>query len=639
MSNKTSRLPGQAVPGTVIGGPSQVIRKWFRGNPANAAWARPALLGLLVLTSVLYAWGLDQNGWANSYYSAAAMAGSEDWTAFFYGSSDPGNAITVDKPPLSLWIMSLSVRIFGLNSWSILLPQALMGVLSVYLLYRMVTKRTDPATGLLAGLFFAITPVATVMFRYNNPDALLALLMIGAAYGTLEAIDAGKLRWLLVAGACVGAGFLAKQLQVLLLLPALAVSYLAFSRAAVVRRFMHLGAAFFVAALVGGWWFVLVQLVNPSLRPFIGGTRNNSVVELTVGYNGLDRLTGEAAVRTMTPGNSDDLEAGFQRFLEPQFTGQFGWFLPLALAGICITAWFLWKRTDRTSKRAVLLLCGIWFATSATVLAFMSGIVHPYYSLAAVPPLSCLAAFGFVHLVRHTRHWKPRLGLGIALLACMIIAYVSAARSTSDFPWFPQALLILGSVSIAVVLIPASGLRIRWVSVAVPLVTLLAGPVLWSVNTTLSAHVGAGVIAGPSILHIRTDSPDRLQLPPNIPPTLLILSYGDIPVPAVIDRLRQDPQSVTWPAAMVGSESAANYQLTSGRAVMPVGGFDGTDPFPTLEQFQDLVHAGRVGSMVIQKLPPTTLEGHGEAARIVDWVSTHYKAETIDGAQYYALLP
>lgn len=627
------------MPGTVIGDPSRVIRKWLRGNPANAAWVRPAILGLLVLTSVLYMWGLDQNGWANSYYSAAAMAGSEDWTAFFYGSSDPGNAITVDKPPLSLWIMALSVRIFGLNSWSMLLPQALMGVVSVYLLYRMVAKRTDPATGLLAGLFFAVTPVATVMFRYNNPDALLTLLMIGAAYATLEAIDRGKLRWLLVAGALVGAGFLTKQLQILLILPALGAGYIAFSRVPVLRRFIHLGAAVLVAALMGGWWFMLVQLTDPAARPFIGGTRNNSVIELTVGYNGLDRLTGEAAVRTMTPGNSDDLTTGFQRFLEPQFTGQFGWLLPLALGGICVAGWLLWKRTDGRTKRAFLLLCAVWFATSATVLAYMSGIVHPYYSLVAVPPLSCLAAVGFIHLVRRRRHWKPRLGLGMAVLACMIFAYVSAARSTSDFPWFPQALLILGSVSTALVVIPAADLSVRWVSVAVPLATLLAGPILWSVNTTLSPHVGAGVIAGPSILHVRTDSPDRQQLPPNIPPTLLILSYGDIPVNGVIDRLQHEPQGVTWPAAMIGSESAANYQLASGRAVMPVGGFDGTDPYPTLEQFQDFVHAGRISSMVIQKLPPTTLDGHGEAAKIVDWVSTHYKAQTIGGAQYYALRP
>ena len=611
----------------------------FRGPAQDLPWQRPALLSLLAFASVLYMWGLDRNGWANSYYSAAAMAGSEDWTAFFYGSSDPSNAITVDKPPMSLWIMSLSVRVFGLNSWSILIPQALMGVLSVYLIYRMVKKRCDTPTGLLAGLFFAITPVATVMFRYNNPDALLTLLIIGAAYATLESIDRGKLRWLLVAGALVGAGFLTKQLQVLLVLPALGVSYLAFSRAPIVKRLLHLGGALLVAVLAGGWWFALVQLADPSSRPFIGGTRNNGVIELTVGYNGLDRLTGEAAVRTMTPGNSGDLEAGFQRFLQPQFSGQFGWFLPLALAGIWIISWLLFKRAGGTPKRALLLLCAIWFVTSATVLAFMSGIVHPYYSLVGVPPLSCLAAFGFIHLLRLRKHLKPRLGLGLALFACLIVAYVSAARSTSDFPWFPETLLILGAMSIALLLIPSADLRIQRISIFVPLFTLFLGPVLWSFNTILSPHVGAEVIAGPSILHIRTDSPDRQQLPPNITPTLLVLSYGDVPVPGIIDRLRQDPQSVTWSAAIVGSESAANYQLASGRAVMPVGGFDGTDPFPTLAQFKDLVRAGRVGSMVIQKLPPATIEGQGEAARIVDWVRTHFNAEAIDGAQYYALGP
>ncbi|WP_197023103.1 ArnT family glycosyltransferase [Arthrobacter sp. MA-N2] len=567
------------------------------------------------------------------------MAGSEDWTAFFYGSSDPGNAITVDKPPLSLWIMSLSVRIFGLSSWSILLPQALMGVLSVYLLYRMVAKRTDPATGLLAGLFFAVTPVATVMFRYNNPDALLTLLMIGAAYAALEAVDRGKLRWLLAAGACVGAGFLAKQLQILLILPALGVSYLAFSRLPIIRRLVHLCTAFLVAALTGGLWFVLVQLANPSSRPFIGGSRTNSVVELTVGYNGLDRLTGEAAVRTMSPETSDDLASGFQRFLQPQFSGQFGWYLPLALAGLCIVSWLLWKRAAGIQKRALLVLCAIWFVTSATVLAFMSGIVHPYYSLVAVPPLSCLAAFGLVHLLRLKTQWKPRLGLGVALLGCVIFAYVIAARSISDFPWFPQTLLILGSVSIAVLLIPAPGRRVQRISTAVLLPALLAGPLLWSISTVLSPHVGASVMAGPSILNTRTDSPDRRQLPGNMPPELWILSFGDTPGPGVVDRLRQAPTNVTWSAAMVGSESAANYQLASGRAVIPVGGFDGTDPSPTLEQFQELVGDGRIGSMVIQNLPPMTLEGRGEAARIIDWVRSHFRAESIDGVQYYSLRP
>ena len=224
---------------------------------------------LLALTGLLYLWGLDRNGWANSYYSAAAMAGSQDWTAFFFSSSDPGNAISVDKPPLSLWVMSASVWAFGLSPWSILVPQALMGVASVYLLYRMVRTYVGGAAGLLAATFFAATPVAVVMFRYNNPDALLTLLMIGVAYATLESIRRNSVRWLILAGALTGAALLTKQLQIALVLPAVAAAYLMFAAAPLLKRVLHLTIALVTAAITGGWWFVLVQLIpasSPALR-------------------------------------------------------------------------------------------------------------------------------------------------------------------------------------------------------------------------------------------------------------------------------------------------------------------------------------------------------------------------------------
>lgn len=442
MSNNTSRLRGQAPQSALIQGRSQVIRKWIRGKPLDPTWQRPALLALLASASVLYLWGLDRNGWANSYYSAAAMAGSEDWTAFFYGSSDPGNAITVDKPPMSLWIMSLSVRVFGLNPWSILLPQALMGVLSVYLLYRMVTKRTDPATGLLAGLFFAVTPVVTVMFRYNNPDALLTLLMIGAAYATLEAIDKGKLRWLLGAGALVGAGFLTKQLQVALVLPAIALTYALFAKKPVYVRLLHLGTGLLAAVVASGWWFLIAQTVNPANRPFIGGSRSNSIWELTLGYNGLDRLTGEDATRTMSGASAavvdPKLDPGLTRFLQPQFSGQFGWFLPLAIAGLGIAVVLVIRRRGTPGQRSLMVLCATWFVCSATVLAMMSGIVHPYYAISTVPSLSCLAALAAVYLVRRFTTGLIRLLSGLVLVLSLVLAYVSASRSVLDFPGLPR---------------------------------------------------------------------------------------------------------------------------------------------------------------------------------------------------------
>jgi 4-amino-4-deoxy-L-arabinose transferase-like glycosyltransferase len=643
LSNKSSRLPGQTVPSAVIGGRSQAIPgwpKWFRGNPLNPVWERPALAGLLVLASVLYSWGLDRNGWANAYYSAAAMAGSEDWTAFFYGSSDPSNAITVDKPPLALWIMSLSVRIFGLNSWSILLPQAVMGVLSVYLLYRMVRKRTDAATGLLAGLFFAVTPVSTVIFRYNNPDALLTLLMIGAAYATLESIDRQRPIWLIVAGACVGAGFLTKQLQVALILPAIALAYVLFARLPVYLRLLHLGAGLLAAVVASGWWFVIAQTADPARRPFIGGSRSNSIWELTLGYNGLDRLTGADASRTISAANAalvTKFDPGIMRFLHPQLSGQFGWFLPLAIAGLGIAILFLVRRHRTSEQRSFLMLCAIWLVCSATVLATMAGIVHPYYTISTVPPLSCLAAFAGTYLIRGLKNRLVRLVSGLVLALGLIVGYISASRSVLDFPWLPLILLITGGLSVAIALLPATSRRLQAVTGILVGASILLGPAIWSVNTVLSPHIGAGVVAGPSILGVRTDHPDRTQLPPGTPLAFTAVMFGDIPSPGVLERIRTSPASVRWAAAVIGSETAANYQLDSSKAILAVGGFDGTDPFPTLEQFQNMVHSGNVGSFMIQNVPPLTSEGKGESARIVHWVESNFQPEVIDGVSFYHL--
>jgi 4-amino-4-deoxy-L-arabinose transferase-like glycosyltransferase len=613
-----------------------------RGLLGGQGIQRFALVVLLALTSLLYLWGLDRNGWANSYYSAAAMAGSQDWTAFFFSSSDPGNAISVDKPPLSLWVMSASVWTFGLSPWSILVPQALMGIASVYLLYRMVRTYVSPSVAFLAATALAVTPVAAVMFRYNNPDALLTLLMIGAAYAALESIRRRRLRWLILAGVLTGSALLTKQLQIALLLPAIAAAYLMFASGPIVKRLLHLLAALITAAVAGCWWFIVVQMTPSSDRPFVGGSRFNSAVELTLGYNGMDRLTGEDASRTMSPSPAslvEKLDPGYQRFLQPQFSGQFGWFLPLAIAGLVLAIWHLKRGSGSIQYRAFLVLCGVWFLCSATVLAFMSGIVHPYYSLTLVPPLCCLAAIALVHLYRLRDRRPVRWALGGTLLTTMVLGFVTAVRSTADFPGGPLVALGLWAIAIALQLLPPPSQILRSISTGILAVALLLGPVVWSVNTVLSPHAGAVVSGGPSILGIRTDHPDRQQAGPDVSASLLAVMFGEIPEQEVVARLRAAPATRKWAAAMVGSETAANYQLESLRSVLPIGGFDGTDPFPTLKQFQAMVDEGKVASFVIQALPPLTLEGHGESARIVEWVRTNCPVEQIDGAEYYDLLP
>src|ERR1700712_3912828 len=249
---------------------------------------------LLAATAALYLWNLSASGWANGFYSAAAQAGAENWTAMLFGSSDAANAITVDKTPAALWVMDASVRLFGLSSWSVLVPQALEGVAAVALLYAAVRRAAGPSAALLAGAVFALTPVAALMFRFNNPDALLVLALVAGAYCVQRACERDANRWWLVgAGAAVGIGFLAKMLQAFLVLPAFGIAYLVAAAVPRGRRLVRLAGAVAAMVVSGGWYLLLVECWPATSRPYIGGSQNNSIIELALGYNGFGRLTGE----------------------------------------------------------------------------------------------------------------------------------------------------------------------------------------------------------------------------------------------------------------------------------------------------------------------------------------------------------
>ncbi|OKH63820.1 hypothetical protein EB73_25440, partial [Mycobacterium sp. SWH-M3] len=245
---------------------------------------------LLAATAVLYLWNLSASGWANAFYSAAAQAGGSDWTAMLFGSSDAANAITVDKTPAALWIIDLSVRLFGLNPWSVLVPQALEGVAAVGVLYAAVRRAAGPWAAQLAGAVLALTPVAALIFRFNNPDALLVLLLVVAAYCVQRGIERDASRWWFVAaGAAVGFGFLAKMLQAFLVLPAFAAAALVAGDRSLSSRCADVLAAGVAIIVSGGWYLLLVELWPASARPYIGGSQNDSIVELALGYNGFGR--------------------------------------------------------------------------------------------------------------------------------------------------------------------------------------------------------------------------------------------------------------------------------------------------------------------------------------------------------------
>ena len=600
-------------------------------EPEPQRWARWAALAVLLIgTAVLYLWDLSASGWANSFYSAAAQAGSESWKAFLFGSSDAANSITVDKPPMSLWPMALSVRIFGLSPWSCLVPQALIGVASVALVWDTVRRRFGESAGLIAGLLLALTPVAALIFRYNNPDALLVLLLIAAVWALLRAVDDGRTRWLLLCGAIIGCGYLTKQLQVTLVMPALAITYLVAGPPRLGKRLWQLSAGLGAAIVTAGWWVAVVELWPAADRPWIGGSQHNSILELTFGYNGFGRLTGEEAGATgMGRLGNESMAAdfarawgqpGLNRLFQPAQVGQIAWLLGAAL--IFFVAMLIWRgRAARTDvQRASVLVWGLWLLITGAVFSFMHGIFHSYYTVALAPPIAALTATGVVVTWRNRVRLWAQATMAAAAATTVATTFLVLQHTPSYYPWLRW--IAVGAVAIVTVWLLCVGAAVadrrvvRAAIVVAAAVLALAGPTAYVITTVARGNSGALPSAGPPMPFGdgRPFGPGGWNpgergrgAPPGAPGGwnpgerghgCNLLDSGK-PEPGVVDKLAADADHYTWVAATVGSSCASGYQLASGHPVMPVGGFNGSDPSPPLGDFEKMVVGGRIHYFIV----------------------------------------
>jgi 4-amino-4-deoxy-L-arabinose transferase-like glycosyltransferase len=668
--------------------------RFFLGRVDEAPWARPSLLALLLLTAVLYIWGLGASGWANAFYSAAAQAGSASWKAFFFGSSDAANSITIDKTPAALWVMALSARIFGVNSWSILVPQALMGVASVGLLFGSVKRWFGPAAGLIAGAVLALTPIAVLMFRFNNPDALLVLLMIAGAYATVRAIENGSTKWLVWAGVFVGFGFLAKMLQALLVVPAYALAYLIAGPPKLGKRIGQLLLAGLAVVVSAGWYIAIVELVPASMRPYIGGSQNNSLLELTLGYNGLGRLSGNETGSVGGGGNGGGWgETGWLRMFDSSQGGQISWLLPAALillaGGLAVLG--LRSRTDR--RRAGLILWGGWLLITGLVFSFMQGIFHAYYTVALAPAVGAVVGMGAVLLWRSRRNIFAAATLAAAIAVTAWWSYHLLTRSPDFLPWLRWVVLVGGLLAAVAVLgtIRLSG-RVAAVAAGAALAATMAGPAAYAVQTTSQPHTGSIPSAGPAVPGGFGGRPGGGPggfpgggrgngggfpggnlpggtLPGGTPPGGTTSQGGGFAggfgggmrgngggMGGLLDAatvsgemkslLETNADQYTWVAAAVGSQSASGYQLATGKPVMAVGGFNGSDPSPTLAQFQQYVAEGRIHYFIGGGGFGGGRGGFGggagsggssDSSQIAAWVAANFEAKTVGNTTVYDL--
>ncbi|WP_410571320.1 ArnT family glycosyltransferase [Amycolatopsis sp. cmx-4-61] len=579
-----------------------------------------ALLLVCLGAAVLYAWKIGDGQFGNTYYSAAAKSMTESFTDFLFGSFDPYGVVTVDKPPLALWPQALSVLVFGYHGWALLLPQVLEGVAAVFLLHRTVRLWAGENVALLAAVILALTPVTVIINRDNNPDTLLVLFLVAAAYALTRSFQDGR-KWLFWCAFFVGCGFLTKMLQAWIVVPAFALAYFTGTAAPVRRRLIDLLAAGVVLAVSSFWWIALHDWW-PGPKPYTGGSRDGSAWDLVFGYNGFGRLSGNGegggmvimrnGQQTMSSFGGDP---GVGRMFNDVVGGQISWLLPLSLLVLAVLG--------RRWRDAGWLLWGGWLLVTAVVFSFAGGIWHPYYTTAMAPAVAAVSAAGLALLWR--RHRRSLLPVAIALSAAW--AFVLTSRDTSFHGWTRWAVLGTGLAAIAW-LVVAPDRR----ALLAALVPLLLTPAVWSYAAARSTSAGILPAAGPAT------GPGAAPPPsPGGPGRKLVLSGGDGTATLsdeqrrILEHARRNGTEITL-AVNAEAGVVAPFLIDSDATVIGMGGFGGRDNAPSVPQLDRWLADGKLRFVLsgtgTPPGPPRS-PAQGERQR---WIEAH--CTVVDPAEY-----
>jgi 4-amino-4-deoxy-L-arabinose transferase-like glycosyltransferase len=587
-------------------------------------WITPALWALLCATALLYLWDLSASGYANEFYAASVQAGTQSWKALLFGSLDPGNAITVDKPPAAMWVMGLSAWLFGFGAWAMLVPQALMGVGSVALLYGAVRRASGPIAGLLAGAMLALTPVAALMFRYNDPDALLVLLLVAVGYCTIRALDSSSGRWLALAGTALGFAFLTKMMEAFIVIPAIGLVVLVAAPGSLRTRIRNLLIGLTTTVISAGWFVALVAIWPAGSRPYIGGSTDNSLLQLAFADNGVGRGLGSG------PGGGSPMFGGgpgITRMFGMAVGSEISWLVPAALIGLIAMLWFTHSAPRTGRIRVSLVFWGAWMSVSGLLFSYMQGIMHPYYTVAMAPAVAAVTAISIRELWRARQFASSRATLALMLVVTVGWDFMLLGRTPDWLPWLRWAMLAGAIVVASVLLVRADHVGRGIVALcAAGLVFGLGGTAAYTIHAVAAYHGGS----------IPTPGPQHAPRP-----------NGGNPDQQAAENRALDALLVgtdnRWAAATVGAHTTDSLELSTGKSVMAIGGFSGSDNSPTLPQFQNYVADGQIRYFIRDDSDgqgpnhggPNS--GAGAAGHITRWVAANFAPRQVGDVTVYDL--
>jgi 4-amino-4-deoxy-L-arabinose transferase-like glycosyltransferase len=578
-------------------------------TPSTQLWQSIALGTLLLISAFLNFFQISQIGYGNAYYAAAVKSMLQSWHTFLFVSFDPGGFVSVDKPPLGFWLQTASAKTFGFSGWSILLPEAVAGIFSVIVLYLLVRRIWGPLAGLLAALALALSPISMVMNRSNNMDGLLVLTVLLAAWMACRATESGRLRWLLLCALMVGLGFQIKTLEAYLVVPALSLVYLLGAPLPWRRRIWHLSVALALLLVLSFAWITMVDLTPTSQRPYVGSSQTNAEIELTFGYNGLDRLLGyksanpdSSSSRSTSSVTSENGVPGIFRLFNQQLGSQVGWLLPLALLGLVVAAWQTKRRWPLDRCQQSLVLWGMWLLIMGVFFS-VANFYHPYYLTMLAPAICALSSIGVLALWRDYRRpgWRGWL-LPSALVATAVVQAMILSSFSVWSAWITP--IVVGWCLIAALILTVARLELplgipapfRVLALMLGMFTLLIAPIVWDAVTLQQVPNAAFPLAGPRSSHA--------SIMPFTPPGT---SSPDGSDDTELEQYLLHNQGKTpYLLATLNATTAASFILETGQPVMALGGYSGSDPILTQPHLSELVSHSIVRFFLLPDLVDTS---------------------------------